>query len=128
MFRQLSTGWAFLLAACKAIQPQLAADPNALAPSTATKLWASEEAARIPGAKATLDAFSARSTATPAAIEPKRVYDLPHLIDLAQQTNPETRAAWQATRAAAARLGIGEGAYLPTLAAIGTASYGYLGR
>src|SRR5215468_10177682 len=55
-----------------------------------------------------------------------RVYDLPKLIDLAQQTNPETRAAWQEARAAAARLGISEGAYLPTLGAIGMASYAHL--
>ena len=55
-----------------------------------------------------------------------RVYNLPNLIDLAQQTNPETRAAWQATRGAAARLGIAEGAYLPTLGAIGMASYAHL--
>jgi outer membrane protein len=126
MLRELSAGWACLLAACGAIQPQLAAEPDALAPPVANKPWALEEAVRIPGAKATLEAFSARSTATPAAIEPERVYDLPHLIDLAQQTNPETRAAWQATRAAAARLGIAEGAYLPTLGVIGMASYAYL--
>jgi hypothetical protein len=34
------------------------------------------------------------------------------------QTNLETREAWQATRAAAGRLGIAEGAYLPTLGTI----------
>jgi outer membrane protein TolC len=114
------------LAACGAIQPKLATDPNAFAPPTATKSWAPEEATRIPGGKATLDAFSARSAPSSAAIHPGRVYDLPNLIDLAQQTNPETRAAWQATRAAAARLGIAEGAYLPTLGAIGMASYAHL--
>jgi outer membrane protein len=119
-------GLALLLAACGAIQPKLATDPNALAPPTATKSWAPEEATRIPGGKAALDAFSTRSAPSPAAIQPGRVYDLPNLIDLAQQTNPETRAAWEATRAAAARLGIAEGAYLPTLGAIGMASYAHL--
>jgi len=73
-----------------------------------------------------MDAFSARSPPAPAAIQPRRVYDLPKLIDLAQQTNPETRATWQEARAAAARLGIAEGAYLPTLSAIGMASYAHL--
>src|ERR1700720_4148224 len=67
-----------------------------------------------------------RGRPPPAAIQPGRVYDLPNLIDLAQQTNPETRAAWEATRAAAARLGIAEGAYLPTLGAIGMANYAHL--
>src|SRR5271155_4946640 len=94
-------GLALLLTTCGVIQPKLATDPNALAPPTATKSWAPEEATRIPGGKATLDAFSARPAPSPAAIQSGRVYDLPNLIDLAQQTNPETRAAWQATRAAA---------------------------
>jgi outer membrane protein len=126
MLRELSASWACLLAACGAIQPQLALDPNALAPPTATTSWAPEEATRIPGGTATLDAFSARSAPTPGEIRRDRVYDLPHLIDLALRTNPETHAAWQATRAAAARLGIAEGAYLPTLSAIGMASYAHL--
>jgi outer membrane protein len=120
MFRALLASC--LLTACGTIQPRLATDPNVLTPPSATKSWAPADAARIPGGKATLEAFSARPTATPAAIQAGRVYDLPLLIDLAQQTNPETRAAWQATRAAAARLGIAEGAYLPTLSAIGIAS------
>jgi outer membrane protein TolC len=115
-----------LLVACGGIQPKLATDPNALAPPSATKSWSPEEATRIPGGKATLDAFSARSAPSAATIQPGRVYDLPNLIDLAQQTNPETRAAWEATRASAARVGIAEGAYLPTLAAIGMASYAHL--
>jgi outer membrane protein len=115
-----------LLAACGQIQPKLATDPDALTPPSATRSWAPEEATQLPGWKVTLDAFSARSAPPPAAIQPGRVYDLPNLIDLAQQTNPETRAAWQATRAAAARLGIAEGAYLPTLGAIGMASYAHL--
>jgi outer membrane protein len=116
----LMAGLALSLAACAAI------DPYAAAPPTAAKPWAPEELARIPGGKATLDAFSTQSDQSQASIQRGRVYDLPHLIDLAQQTNPETRAAWQAARDAAARLGIAEGAYLPTLAAIGLASYGHL--
>src|SRR6202043_2714133 len=120
------TGVAGMLTACGAIEPKLATDPNALAPPTATKSWAPEEATRIPGGKATLDAFSSRSASSLPAIQAGRVYDLPNLIDLAQQTNPETRASWQATRAAAARLGIAEGAYLPTICAIGMASYAHL--
>src|SRR6202048_1511422 len=126
LLRASLAGLALLLAACGATEPKLATDPNAFAPPTATKSWAPEEATRIPGGKATLDAFSARPAASPAAIQPGRVYDLPNLIDLAQQTNPETRAAWQATRAAAARLGIAEGTYLPTLGAIGLASHAHL--
>jgi outer membrane protein TolC len=119
-------GSALLLMACGVVQPKLATDPNALTPPTATKPWAPEEATRIPGGKDTLDAFFSRSAPSPALIQPGQVYDLLKLIDLAQQRNPETRAAWQGTRAAAARLGIAEGTYLPTLSAIGMASYAHL--
>jgi outer membrane protein len=42
-------------------------------------------------------------------------YDLPALIDLAQRTNPETRAAWETARAAAGAIGLVESSYLPQL-------------
>ena len=45
----------------------------------------------------------------------KKPYDLPALIDLAQRANPETRAAWEAARAAAAAIGLVESSYLPQL-------------
>jgi outer membrane protein len=45
----------------------------------------------------------------------QKAYDLPALIDLAQRTNPETRVAWEAARAAAAAVGLAESAYLPQL-------------
>src|SRR5262249_29923778 len=101
-------------------------NPQPRPPPTESNPWAPEEVTGVSAGKATLEAFSAHSDQSPTAIQPGRVYDLPHLIDLALQTNPETRAAWQAAREAAARLGIAEGAYLPTLAAIGIASYGHL--
>jgi outer membrane protein len=45
----------------------------------------------------------------------RKPYDLPGLIDLAQRTNPQTRVAWEAARAAAAEVGLAESAYLPQL-------------
>jgi outer membrane protein len=45
----------------------------------------------------------------------QKPYDLPALIDLAQRSNPETRVAWEAARAAAAEVGLAESAYLPQL-------------
>jgi len=45
----------------------------------------------------------------------QKSYDLPALIDLAQRTNPDTRAAWEAARAAAAAIGLVESSYLPQL-------------
>jgi outer membrane protein len=46
---------------------------------------------------------------------PKKQYDLAALIDLAERTNPRTRAAWETARAAAAAVGLVESQYLPQL-------------
>jgi len=70
LLRGLSSGWALLLVACGAVQPKLATDPDALAPPTATKSWAPEEAVRILGGEATLEAFSVRLTAPPFQLSP----------------------------------------------------------
>ena len=56
-------------------------------------------------------------------IDPKHVYSLPELIDIAQLSNPVTRAAWQRAREAAAAVGLAEGAYLPILTADVLAGY-----
>lgn len=45
----------------------------------------------------------------------RQTYDLPALIDLAERSNPDTRATWEAARAAAAAVGIVESSYLPQL-------------
>src|SRR5882757_175187 len=46
---------------------------------------------------------------------PKKQYDLVALIDLAERTNPQTRASWEAAREAAAAEGLVESSYLPQL-------------
>jgi outer membrane protein TolC len=46
---------------------------------------------------------------------PRKQYDLAALIDLAERENPETRAAWEVARQAAAGIGLAESAYLPQL-------------
>ena len=53
--------------------------------------------------------------ATSNGTVPKKRYDLVALIDLAERTNPQTRGAWEAARAAAAAEGIVESSYLPQL-------------
>jgi TolC family type I secretion outer membrane protein len=50
-----------------------------------------------------------------ATTVPKKQYDLPDLIDLAERTNPQTRAAWETARAAAAAQGLVESQFLPQL-------------
>jgi len=52
------------------------------------------------------------------SIEPDKAYSLPELIDLAEAHNPETRIAWEGTRAQLAELGIARSELYPTLAAI----------
>ena len=54
--------------------------------------------------------------ATPT-IDPKHDYSLPELVDIAQRTNPITRAAWQRARQAAIAIGMTEAVYLPLLTA-----------
>ncbi|MDB6090169.1 MAG: TolC family protein [Gammaproteobacteria bacterium] len=46
---------------------------------------------------------------------PQKQYGLAELIDLAERTNPQTREAWEAARAAAAAEGLVESQYLPQL-------------
>jgi outer membrane protein len=84
-----------------------ARDPSSLAPPAIEHPWSPppENTAAAP------------MPALTAARDPERVYDLPALVDLALSANPATRLAWQQARAAAARVGIAESAWLPVLAA-----------
>jgi len=50
-------------------------------------------------------------------IDPQKVYTLAELINLAEQHNPETRAAWERARMRADELGVARSAYYPTLVA-----------
>src|SRR5262245_28856278 len=50
-----------------------------------------------------------------APIDPGRQYDLPELIDVAQQMNPETRVAWERARQRAIAVGLVESEYFPML-------------
>src|SRR5437868_15410111 len=47
------------------------------------------------------------------AIDPRKIYNLAELIDIAQRSNPETRVAWERARMAAAAVGLRESAYYP---------------
>jgi outer membrane protein len=78
---------------------------RAQAPATADRPW------EIP------ESFSARAGQLDQAEKPvpNKRYDLVSLIDLAERTNPRTRAAWETARAAAAAEGLVESSYLPQL-------------
>jgi outer membrane protein len=57
------------------------------------------------------------------SINPRKVYHLAELIDIAERNNPETRVAWERARQAAAAVGLSESAYYPFLAASAAAGY-----
>jgi outer membrane protein len=56
-------------------------------------------------------------------INPRKVYNLAELIDIAERNNPETRVAWERARQAAAAVGLSESAYYPYLAASAAGGY-----
>jgi outer membrane protein TolC len=77
----------------------------AQAPPTPERPWAIPESAIARAAQ----------LGDPGEPVPKRPYGLAELIDLAERTNPRTRAAWESARAAAAAEGLVESQYLPQL-------------
>src|SRR5262249_11957625 len=88
------------------------------APPSADKPWKGSDLQRV----ASDLGSEAHEEPEPAAIEAHQTYELAELIDLAQRTNPETRAAWEHVRQAALGAGIAEAAYYPKLAAAATAA------
>ena len=62
-------------------------------------------------------------TEQPSEIDTNKDYDLAELIDLAERTNPETKAAWERARQAAASVGLAKSEYYPILALRATAAY-----
>ena len=52
------------------------------------------------------------------SIEPDRTYTLAELVNLAEEHNPETRVAWEMTRAQIAALGVARSELYPTVAAL----------
>src|SRR6202030_998569 len=57
------------------------------------------------------------------SINPRKIYRLAELIDIAERNNPETRVAWERARGAAAAVGLSESAYYPFLVASAAAGY-----
>jgi outer membrane protein len=56
-------------------------------------------------------------------VDPRKVYHLPDLIDIAQRLNPETKISWQRAKQALAAVGLKEVAYYPILSAAAAAGY-----
>src|ERR1700730_546024 len=56
-------------------------------------------------------------------VDVRKEYTLADLIDLAEQLNPATRAAWQNARQALALVGVSKSAYYPFLSLAASAGY-----
>ena len=56
-----------------------------------------------------------------AEIDPKKLYSLEELIDIAETNNPRTRIAWESAKQAAELLGMARSEYYPHLAALALA-------
>src|SRR5438270_5270413 len=67
--------------------------------------------------------FNEAQGSSQVSINPRKVYNLAELIDIAERNNPETRVAWERARQAAAAVGLSESAYYPYLAASAAAGY-----
>src|SRR6202045_753789 len=67
--------------------------------------------------------FHEAETGSRVSINPRKIYNLAELIDIAQRNNPETRVAWERARQAAAAVGLSESAYYPFLVASAAAGY-----
>src|SRR6267378_3034003 len=57
------------------------------------------------------------------SINPRKIYGLAELIDIAERNNPDTRVAWERARQAAAAVGLSESSYYPFLVASAAAGY-----
>ena len=74
-----------------------------------------------PNGVQTLESEAARKLQEPANMDPDHIYTLAELIDLAEQHNPETRAAWQEAKSRVTKLGIARSTLYPTIAALAVA-------
>jgi len=92
-------------------------DPEISAPASVSRIWTRPSAA--PLANHGADSWETHE----AKPSPDEIYDLPKLVDLALQTNPQTRRAWYAAQAAAAQLGQSRTANYPAVSAEAEGGY-----
>jgi outer membrane protein TolC len=67
--------------------------------------------------------FNEAEGSSHVSINPRKIYGLAELIDIAERNNPATRVAWERARQAAAAVGLSESAYYPFLVASAAAGY-----
>src|SRR5467141_558057 len=67
--------------------------------------------------------FNEAQGSSHVSINPRKIYGLAELIDIAERNNPDTRVAWERALQAAAAVGLSESAYYPFLVASAAAGY-----
>jgi outer membrane protein len=91
-------------------------------PPTADRTWSPPNLSNYEGELAG-QRFRKGEGSSRVSINPRKVYNLAELIDIAERNNPETRVAWERARHAAAAVGLSESAYYPFIAASAAAGY-----
>jgi len=94
---------------------------DAVAPSSAQP-WSPPRLEKYEGALAR-EASRYERDSTSVRIDPRKLYGLPELIDIAQRNNPETRIAWERAKQAAEAVGLTQSTYYPYLVASAGAGY-----
>jgi len=115
--RRLALAIALLASGCSVPAALQAWDPLPLAPAAPDRTWTPQEPPTE--LRAPADAWQQASGAT-LPVEQK-THDLPDVVDVALRNNPETRRAWEDSRAAAARYGRSLSAYYPEVSVEATA-------
>jgi outer membrane protein TolC len=100
-------------------------EPFKFAPPSPTKQW---DDPRLPSYRDELERMR-RDEGSPLLIrapggmeirlQPKHIYSLPELVDIAELVNPETRVAWQQARKAAIGVGLYQSSYYPQITFVG---------
>src|SRR6266853_397389 len=91
-------------------------------PPSADRTWSPPNLAKYESELAD-QRFKNSEGASPVSINPRKVYNLAELIDIAERNNPETRVAWERARYAAGAVGLSESTYYPFLVASAAAGY-----
>ena len=91
-------------------------------PPTSGRAWAPPN---LPNYERDLAAYHSNRAegGSRVSINPRKLYTLAELIDIAERNNPETRVAWERARYAAGAVGLSESAYYPFLVASAAAGY-----
>ena len=123
------------LTACSRLQDSAALDPYRYAPPASSEPWQSSLDPLPPGADLNtnrptrLSGSGLTDLVRPSGLDLSpalhKTNDLADLIDLALRANPQTRIAWEQARAAAARLGVTDSAFAPTLAMLAAGGYSH---